>query len=78
MGGPVLPRAPVGGDAVCGECLRLELADEVRYSILPVLIGDGISFFEGLDKDIALQLLDVKAYGNGMVAICHEVRSGTK
>src|SRR5579872_6101621 len=26
----------VGGGAVCGDCLRLGLADEVRYSILPV------------------------------------------
>ena len=64
----------VGGGAVCGECLRLGLADEVRYSIMPVLIGDGISFFEGLDRDIALHLVAVKAYGSGMVALRHEVR----
>ena len=31
-----------GGGVVSGECLRLGLADEVRYSILPILIGDGI------------------------------------
>src|SRR5213078_4582347 len=35
-----------GGGAVSGECLRLGLADKVRYSVLPVLIGDGISFFD--------------------------------
>jgi len=64
----------VGGGAVCGECLRLGLADEVRYSIMPVLIGDGISFFEGLDKDVALHLVEVKAYVSGMVALRHEVR----
>ncbi|MEX0617524.1 MAG: dihydrofolate reductase family protein [Pseudohongiellaceae bacterium] len=64
----------VGGGEVSGECLRLGLADEVRYSIMPVLIGDGISFFEGLDKDIALHLVEVKAYQSGMVALRHEVR----
>ena len=64
----------VGGGAVSGECLRLGLADEVRYSIMPILIGDGISFFEGLDKDIALHLVEVKAYKSGMVALRHEVR----
>ena len=63
-----------GGGAVSGECLRLGLADEVRYSIVPVLIGDGISFFEGLDKDVALHLIEVKAYANGMVEMRHEVR----
>jgi dihydrofolate reductase len=35
----------VGGGKVSGECLRLGLADEVRYSIMPVVIGDGVSFF---------------------------------
>ena len=64
----------VGGGAVCGECLRLGLADEVRYSIMPVLIGDGVSFFEGLDKDVALHLVEVTAYESGMVALRHEVR----
>jgi len=63
-----------GGGTVCGECLRLGLADEVRFSILPVLIGDGISFFEGLDRDVALHLLEVKTYKSGMVALRHAVR----
>ena len=64
----------VGGAAVSGECLRLGLADEVRYSIMPVVIGDGVPFFEGLDTDVQLHLLDVKAYKSGMVALRHEVR----
>ena len=64
----------VGGGAVSGEVLRLGLADEVRYSIMPVLIGDGIPFFEGLDKDIALHLVEATAYESGMVALRHEVR----
>ena len=64
----------VGGGMVSGECLRLGLADEIRYSVMPVLIGDGIPFFQGLDKDVALHLLEMKAYKNGMVALRHAVR----
>ena len=64
----------VGGGVVSGECLRLGLADEVRYSILPILIGDGIPFFEKLDRDIALHLAEVKAYKNGIVELRYEVR----
>src|SRR5215470_11847958 len=52
----------VGGGAVSGECLRLGLADDIRYWVLPILIGDGIRFFEKLDKDVALHLAEVKAY----------------
>jgi len=64
----------VGGGVVSGECLRLGLADEVRYSILPVLIGDGIPFFEKIDKDVLLHLAEVKAYKSGMVGLRYEVR----
>ena len=64
----------VGGGEVSAECLRLQLADEVRYSIVPILIGDGISFFQGLDKDVALHLLEATPYKSGMVALRYEVR----
>lgn len=64
----------VGGGNVSGECLRLGLADEIRYSIMPILIGEGISFFEGLNREIALHLKEVKAYKSGMVALHHKIR----
>ncbi len=64
----------VGGGMLCGECVRLELADEIRYSVLPVLIGDGISFFEKLGHDVSLHLLEVKGYKSGTVALRYEVR----
>ncbi len=63
----------VGGGMVCGQCLRLGLADEVYYSILPIFIGDGIRCFEKLDRDIALHLMEVKAYKSGMVELRYEV-----
>src|SRR5271165_5236610 len=64
----------VGGGMVSGNCLRLGLADEIRYSILPILIGDGIPFFARLDRDIALHLAEVKAYKSGMVELRYEVQ----
>lgn len=64
----------VGGGALAGECLRRGLADELRYSILPVVIGDGVAFFDRLDRDVPLHLLEAKAYRNGMVALWYEVK----
>lgn len=64
----------VGGGAVAGECLRLGLADELRYSILPVLIGDGVAFFDRLDRDVALHLLEATAHRSGMISLRYEVR----
>jgi dihydrofolate reductase len=64
-----------GGSTVCAECLRLRLADEVRYSIVPVLVGDGMPFFGALDRDIGLHLVEVKAYTSGMIALRYQVRT---
>ena len=64
----------VGGAQLCAECLRLGLADEVRYSILPVLIGEGLPFFGRLDRDVALHLMEVNAYKNGVVELRYEVK----
>ena len=65
----------VGGSVLSSECLRLGLVDEVRYSVLPVLIGDGIPFFDGLDSDIPLHLTEVNAYKSGVVELRYEVRT---
>ena len=65
----------VGGGVVSGECLRLGLADEVRYSVAPVLIGNGIPFFDKLDKDVDLHLAEVTPYKSGVVELRYEVRA---
>jgi dihydrofolate reductase len=64
----------VGGGALSADCVRLGLADELRYSLLPVLIGDGIRFFEKLEQDVALHLLETKTYDNGIVSLRYEIR----
>jgi len=64
----------VGGGQVASDCLRLRVADEVRYSILPVLIGEGIRFFDKLPDDIPLHLMETKAYKSGIVELYYEVR----
>lgn len=64
----------VGGGTVSGECVRRGLADEIRYSILPILIGDGVPFFEKLGRDVILHLAEVKAYNSGIVELRYDVR----
>jgi hypothetical protein len=50
------------------------LSDEIRYSILPILIGDGVPFFDKLNRDVSLHLAEVKAYKSGIVELRYEVR----
>lgn len=63
-----------GGGALATECLRLGLADDLRYSVVPVLIGDGVAFFGPLTADIPLHLAEVRPYKSGMVELRYEVR----
>jgi dihydrofolate reductase len=68
----------VGGSFVSAECLRLGLADELRYAIVPILIGDGIPFFDKLERDVPLHLMSVKAYSNGIIDVRYEVKRTDK
>lgn len=64
----------VGGAALAKEFFRLKLIDEIRISVLPVILGDGILFFDHVGREQALDLRDVTANKNGMVELWYEVR----
>lgn len=63
-----------GGASVCADAMRLGLADEVRVSVAPVVIGDGVPFFHTLDRDVPLHLVEVTPYAHGYVSLRYEVR----
>jgi dihydrofolate reductase len=64
----------VGGAMLAKDFIRLKLADEIRLSVLPVILGDGTLFFDHIGQEQALHLKDVTAYKSGMVELCYEVR----
>ena len=63
----------VGGSVVTKEMLRLELVDEIIQSIMPIILGEGILFFDFIGKEQSLHLKDVTAYKDGMVELCYGV-----
>jgi riboflavin biosynthesis pyrimidine reductase len=56
------------------EFLRLNLVDDIRLTIAPVILGDGTPFFDRVGAQRALHLKDVKAYRDGLVELWYEVR----
>jgi len=64
----------VGGAALVKSFMRLKLADEIRLSILPIVLGGGRLFFDQVGMEQPLHLMDVMAYRNGMVELWYEVR----
>jgi len=63
----------VGGAKLAKDFIRLNLADEIRQTILPILLGEGTPFFDQVQKEQALHLKNVTAYKNGMVELCYEI-----
>ena len=65
----------VGGAMIVKDFIRLKLADEIRLSILPIILGEGTPFFNHIGQEQSLHLKDMTAYKSGMVELCYELRT---
>lgn len=65
----------VGGAVLTKEFIRLKLADEIRVTILPIILGDGLLFFDHIGREQPLHLKNVTAYKTGMVELEYEIRN---
>lgn len=65
----------VGGSNITRDFIRLKLADEIRVSLLPIILGDGLPFFDHIEQEQTLHLKDIKAYKNGMVELHYNVEN---
>ncbi|HEX9600380.1 MAG TPA: dihydrofolate reductase family protein [Mariniflexile sp.] len=63
----------VGGAMVVKDFMRLKLADEIRLSILPIILGGGTLFFDHIGQEQRLHLKDVTAYKDGMVELWYKI-----
>ncbi|MBW8766006.1 MAG: dihydrofolate reductase family protein, partial [Geodermatophilales bacterium] len=62
----------LGGAALADTFRRLDLIDEYRIYVHPVLIGRGTPLFKASDTSIPLELVETKAFGNGVVLLRYE------
>ncbi len=68
----------VGGSVLAKAFIQLKLADEIRVSILPIMLGDGTLFFDYIGLEQALHLKDMSAHKNGMVELWYEIKKEYK
>ena len=61
----------VGGAMLGQSFLRLGLVDEIRLTIEPVLLGDGLHLFGDSGSEQQWHLKDVVAYKNGFVELSY-------
>jgi dihydrofolate reductase len=63
----------VGGAMLCQSFLRLDLVDEIRLTIAPIILGDGLPLFGNSDAEKRWRLADVIAYKNGFVQLVYRL-----
>ncbi len=56
---------------LCQSFLRLDLVDEIRLSVVPVLLGDGLRLFGNSSTETRWRLKDVVAYKTGIVELVY-------
>ena len=67
----------VGGAMLCQSFLRLDLIDEIRLAIVPVLLNDGLRLFDNSGIESRWHLKDVIAYKTGVVELLYRLRAGS-
>lgn len=66
-------RVYVDGGAIIRSFLGAGLIADMKITMIPILIGDGIRIFGDLDKDIDLTLEQVQAFPSGLVDMSYRV-----
>jgi len=71
-------KAQPGGDLVLGGAdlaatfMHLDLIDEYRLYVHPVVIGRGKPLFRASDAKISLELAETRTFGNGVVLLRYQ------
>lgn len=65
----------VGGAILCQRFLELGLVDEIRLTIAPVLLGEGLRLFGDAPTEHRWNLKNVVAYKNGFVEVSYSAQT---
>ena len=57
----------VGGAGLAATLIKLDLIDEYRLFVNPVVLGGGTPYFPPLDRRIELDLLETRTFGSRVV-----------
>ena len=67
----------VGGGQVISQFLNEGLIDEIHLFIVPVILGEGIPLFTGLQSEVSLNFIRASPYSTGIVKLLYVPKSGT-
>ena len=63
----------IGGATLAAEAAALDLIDEYRVRVYPVLVGGGIPFFPHHERRVDLELVDTRTFSSNVVYLRYRV-----
>jgi dihydrofolate reductase len=61
----------MGSGSLVSQLAKEGLVDEYQIVVIPVVLGEGRTMFEGLDGKRRLRLTRTRSFGNGKVLLCY-------
>lgn len=62
----------LGSGSIVSQLAQAGLIDEYQMVVSPIVLGDGKTLFEGVEKKLPLKLAKSRTFGNGNVLLCYE------
>ncbi len=63
----------IGGATLAAEAAALDLIDEYRARVYPVLVGGGMPFFAQRERRVDLELVETRTFGSSVVYLHYRV-----
>lgn len=64
--------AILGSGSIVSQLAQERLIDEFQVVVVPVVLGQGRTMFEGIKEKLSLRLIKTRAFRNGNVLLCYE------
>lgn len=62
----------LGSPRLAHYLMQLDLIDEYKITVSPVLIGNGLPLFQGINKKIKLKLIENKTFESGALGLVYQ------
>jgi dihydrofolate reductase len=65
----------MGSGTIVSQLTRARLIDEHQVVVIPIVLGQGRTMFEGIQERLPLKLTKTRTFTNGNVLLCYEPRA---
>ena len=71
-----IKRVYVDGGAIIQSFIKADLIEDMRITMVPILLGEGIRIFGTNEKDMDLELVSATPFPSGLVDLVYTVKRG--